>query len=119
MFDDDAEEYFAEDLANYQATKAHFQATGELKPPRYPKPAHFIDQLGGAIWFANWTNCTRPPPTICAWKTWTMKTTPTATSSSATTATPSSKPPLFPPITTTAKARTGLSCSTNPKAALR
>ena len=61
MFDDDAEEDFAEDLANYQAAKAHFQATGELKPPSHPVRDNFIDQLGGACWFGNWASSPNPP----------------------------------------------------------
>ena len=57
---EDEEEDFAESLANYQTTQAHYQATGEFNPQKYPIFRNFIDQLGGVCRFANWTN-TEPP----------------------------------------------------------
>ena len=51
-----AAEEFTQSRADYQECKARFQATGKLQPPNYSGTHSFIEQLGGAIWYGNWTD---------------------------------------------------------------
>lgn len=60
-FDQETAQHFAQSLARYQATQAHFQATGKLQAPDYTEPDNFLDQLGGGSWFGNWTSSPKLP----------------------------------------------------------